>query len=194
MKIIGHRGAKGLAPENTILSIRVAMREKVDMIELDLRVKNGKIVLSHDEVGADSRYPSLKEALKKINSKVALNLEIKEPEVLPLLKRDLKGYKGKIVFSSSNYKILQVVRNIYPKAEIAVIEKWSGVRAVTKASLLKTNRIHINHKVVWSKFIRALKHKGYDVYPYTVNHRDRAEELQEWGVDGIFTDYPNLFN
>jgi glycerophosphoryl diester phosphodiesterase len=41
--------------------------------------------------------------------------------------------------------------------------------------------------------VRSLNHKGYQLYAYTVNDKERAEELAEWGVKGIFTDYPDRF-
>lgn len=50
MKIIGHRGAAGLALENTVESIRAAINAGVDAIEFDIRVtKDGQIVLNHDK-------------------------------------------------------------------------------------------------------------------------------------------------
>ncbi len=49
--LIGHRGAAGLAPENTMPSFREAVeRWAVDMIELDVRATaDGKCVIIHDE-------------------------------------------------------------------------------------------------------------------------------------------------
>ncbi len=194
MKIIGHRGAKGLAPENSLLSIRVALREHVDVIELDVQTQDGVLVLSHDTPEKNKSYATLSDALKLVHGKASLNLEIKDVECVPLLKKALKSYKGEIVFSSFSFKTLQAIRSFFPKHEIAVLEKWSGVRAITKASVLHTHRVHINHKVLWSGFVKSMKHKGYTIYAYTVNLSDRAEELESWGVDGIFTDYPNLFS
>ena len=47
---IGHRGAAGYAPENTLLSFQKAMDLGVDMIELDVYVcKTGELVVIHDE-------------------------------------------------------------------------------------------------------------------------------------------------
>ena len=199
MQIIGHRGAKGLAPENTILAIRVAIREKVDMIEIDVQLKGKTLVLSHDPVVEGKKYTTLHTALEKIHGKTPLNIEIKEQKavkpakIVAAIKKELSGYKGRVVISCYNYKILLEVRHSMPKAEIAVLEKWSGVRAVAKASLLKTKRIHMNQKSLWSGFVRSMKHSGYELHAYTVNLSDRADELESWGVDGIFTDYPSLF-
>lgn len=49
MYLIGHRGAAGLAPENTLDGIAVAKKHGVDAVEIDIRVtKDGKLVLCHD--------------------------------------------------------------------------------------------------------------------------------------------------
>lgn len=45
----GHRGARGLAPENTIPSFLIALDYHVDTIEMDLVVsQDGKLVVSHE--------------------------------------------------------------------------------------------------------------------------------------------------
>jgi glycerophosphoryl diester phosphodiesterase len=194
MIIIGHRGARGLAPENTVRSIKRALANHVDMIEIDLRMQDGVIVLSHDPIEQEGNYTTLSDALQAIAGKVAINLEIKDPDVVAPLKAALARYKGKVVISSFEYKILQLARNVLPTYEIAVLEKWSAVRGITEARLLGTKRVHFNQQWLWSRLIYSLKHHGYEVYAYTVNSRDRAEELAQWGVDGIFTDYPSLFN
>lgn len=50
MKIIGHRGAAGLALENTIASIKAARKAGVDAIEFDIRLTaDHQFVLCHDQ-------------------------------------------------------------------------------------------------------------------------------------------------
>lgn len=49
--IVGHRGAAGLEPANTIPSIETALQYDVDGIELDVRrTRDGTLVLFHDPV------------------------------------------------------------------------------------------------------------------------------------------------
>jgi glycerophosphoryl diester phosphodiesterase len=193
MEIIGHRGAKGLEEENTIDSFRRALNLNVDMIETDVRKKGKELVLSHDATLINESYTKLSELLELVNGKIPLNLEIKEERVIPLLKKALKNYNGEILFSSFNFSILQSIRKNLPNYDIAVLESWSGIRAVARASLLDTNRLHIKQTWLWSNFVRSLDNKGYQLYAYTVNTEQRASELEEWGVKGIFTDYPNRF-
>jgi glycerophosphoryl diester phosphodiesterase len=47
--IVGHRGARGLAPENTIASFETARQIGVDWVELDVHVsKDDQLVVMHD--------------------------------------------------------------------------------------------------------------------------------------------------
>ena len=194
MEIIGHRGAKGLAEENTIEAFKQAIKHHADMIETDVRKHNKELVLSHEATTFTGKYTKLSDLLELIKGVIPINLEIKEPEVVPLLSEQLKHYEGKIIFSSFEFGILQKIKKEFPDCELAVLEKWSGIRAITRASLLKTDRIHINQTWLWSNFVKSMHNKGYRVYAYTVNSKDRAEELKDWGILGIFTDYPDRFN
>ena len=49
MLVIGHRGAAGLAPENTIEALRAGVKAGADMLEFDIRLTKDNItVLVHD--------------------------------------------------------------------------------------------------------------------------------------------------
>ncbi|HEY8998985.1 MAG TPA: glycerophosphodiester phosphodiesterase [Candidatus Saccharimonadales bacterium] len=49
-KVIGHRGAKGLALENTLAGFDLAQKLGVDAIEFDVRrTRDGQFVVSHDD-------------------------------------------------------------------------------------------------------------------------------------------------
>lgn len=62
----GHRGARGLAPENTLAAFRTAMAQGVTTLETDLAVtSDGVVVISHDPVlnpdlvrGPDGKWPA----------------------------------------------------------------------------------------------------------------------------------------
>jgi glycerophosphoryl diester phosphodiesterase len=46
---VGHRGASGVAPENTLASIRIALKQGADVIENDIqRTSDGRLVIVHD--------------------------------------------------------------------------------------------------------------------------------------------------
>ena len=50
-KLIGHRGAKDLAPENTIFSIENAIKHQLKWIEVDVKITKDNIpFLLHDDL------------------------------------------------------------------------------------------------------------------------------------------------
>ena len=100
---IGHRGAMGYEPENTIASIKKAIDLGADGFEIDVfRCLSGEIVLFHDKyldkltngegliekksltdlkklsvLGTVNKIPTLEEVLNIINKQVFLNIELK---------------------------------------------------------------------------------------------------------------------
>lgn len=49
MKVIGHRGAAGCAPENTLAAVRYAIKKGADGVEIDVRLTaDGELVVCHD--------------------------------------------------------------------------------------------------------------------------------------------------
>lgn len=49
-KIVGHKGASGYAPENTITSFKTAIEIGCDRAELDVRLtKDGEVIVFHDD-------------------------------------------------------------------------------------------------------------------------------------------------
>jgi glycerophosphoryl diester phosphodiesterase len=47
--VVGHRGASGVAPENTLASVRLALKQGADVIENDImRTSDDQLVIMHD--------------------------------------------------------------------------------------------------------------------------------------------------
>ena len=106
MRIIGHRGAPGYAPENTLESFELAIRQGVPVIELDVhQCASGELVVIHDErvdrttngkglvaemtldelknldAGNGNQVPTLEEVLEAVGRRVKINIEIKGRKV-----------------------------------------------------------------------------------------------------------------
>ena len=99
---IGHRGAKGYEPENTLIGFEKALALGVDQIELDIHLSaDGEIMVIHDEtidrttngsgcvnsltctelqqfrIREQQYIPTLIEVLDLIDRKCSVNIEIK---------------------------------------------------------------------------------------------------------------------
>lgn len=219
MKIIGHRGAKGLAPENTEASIRAALANNVHEVEIDVRVtKDNIVILNHDNfIRVESRkytirkftykqlrslkpdLITLEEAFAIVAETTPLLVEIKPREPLaPIIKilttklaTDLSA--DKLLLGSFSQKILKKMHQCFPQVTMVVIEKWSVARAVYRANRLQTNRLSLNQRILYASRIQKLVSRGYAVFPYTVNDPKKAALWKKRGLTGVITDYPDLF-
>lgn len=220
MKIIGHRGARGLAPENTVAALLKAIEHNVDEIECDIRVtKDHVAVLIHnphlvDHAGnkltiVNHTYTELlehkpdlarlDEAIETVNRAVPLQFEIKPTVAVPpiaaiLTKYINHGWQPKdFLISSRSFRVLRAAHEQLPDVPMVVIDRWSGVRATSRARRLGTKRLSMNQLWLWSGFVRSVAARGYELSPYTINRPSRARKLAKYGLSGVITDFPDRF-
>jgi glycerophosphoryl diester phosphodiesterase len=219
MIIIGHRGARGLAPENTLASFQKAIENKVAMIEFDVRVTKDKVpVLHHDSAirinGTDALISSkslhdlqqikpdlatLSDGLHAIDAQAKVYVEVKPHEDIQPIVTVLKGFIGgtyvpeDVFLASKDQDTLVALHKALPQQPTIVIEAWSGVRGTRRARQLDTKHIAMNQLWLWSGFIHAYKRSGYCLYAYTLNSEAKAKRWKRAGLAGVITDYPDRF-
>jgi len=220
MKIIGHRGARGLAPENTIAGLQKALDHHVDEIEFDVRVtKDGIPVLLHDAEASDragdklsvrhSTYAELKahkpdlatlhEALGFIDTKVHLLIEVKPDEPVKPIVTVIREYLRSGMYSPSDIslgsfsqKTLRELHRALPDIPKVVIERWSGVKARFRARQVQTKRLNMKYLWLWSGFLAGMQRGGYQIAPYTMNDAPKVRKWEKY-LYGVITDYPDRF-
>jgi glycerophosphoryl diester phosphodiesterase len=214
MKIIGHRGAKGLAPENTVASLKKALQLKVDEIEIDVRVTGDNVpILHHNAAIIDAsgdkflvthrNYQELKQhkpdlakledALKAISGAVPIYIEVKQTKDIEPIVKLLRSYKHRYLLGSKSQNTLLQLHKQLPDVPKIVIESWSGIRATHRAKQVNTRILSMYQLFLWSGFIRAMKRSGYELYAYTINNPAKARRWAKYGLAGVVTDYPDRF-
>lgn len=219
MKIIGHRGAKGLAPENTIASFKKALELGVDELECDVRVTKDNIaVLHHDPTifqgdikinVHDLTYAELKalkpglntleEAMQAIGHEVPLQIEVKprqpiKPIAEIVRKMISQGWpESKLLFGSFDQEMLRQLNKEFPTIEKVVIERWSSVIAVRRAKEIGTKRISLGQRWLWWGVVRNLHQRGYKLCAYPVNTPRQGNWWGKNNIYGVITDYPDRF-
>ena len=218
MLIIGHRGARGLAPENTLEGIKAALAAHADGVEIDVRVTSDDIVVvSHNPYIIDTAghkwtlsqhtydflrkrvpaLPTLKEILDHMPSSCLLRIEIKPGEPVAPLAAIVRPYIAQsrqmsIAVISFDFKLLMELHHLLPDLPIILNEKWSSIRARIRAKRLGTKQIQMNQRWLWRGFLKAMWRGGYLVTPYTVNNPAQAKRWKPY-IEGIITDYPDRF-
>jgi glycerophosphoryl diester phosphodiesterase len=200
MRRIGHRGAKGHSPENTIESFEKALALGCDEVETDVWLADdGRLVISHDRPRPDVKL-TLEEVLDFCRGKMGVNVELKcemnekgahqtGASVGKLLaeRRDPDAY-----VSSFWWAALEGTRVAGPAVRRAFLLADSPDRS----SLMETARgmrlwaLHPNRMYVTPEFVKAAHSAGIKVNAWTVNEAREIALFREWGVDGIMSDFP----
>lgn len=215
MRIIGHRGARALAPENTLAAIEAGIKAGADELEIDVRVTkddipvvvhdrriNGALVFLHTlaELKAQkSDLPTLAEVIRKVDSRAPLIIEIKKGEPTEPIIKVLQEFLAKkwqpedFRLGSKSQKILLTVHKSLPDIPTVVIEAWSGIRATRRARQLQTTFICMNHRFLWWFFVSAAHTHGFKLSVYTLNDPTKAAAWEKHGLYGVVTDHPESF-
>lgn len=221
MKIIGHRGAQGLAPENTIAGLDAALAHNVDEIEVDIRVTSDNVaVLEHDDslTGDDGKkyevseyplaelrklkadLPTLEAAITHVNKRTILHIEVKpnekpEPVIAVIASFLAKGWDPALfIIGARDIDILQAFQKALPEVPLTIINAWSGVIATHRARKLGTKRISMNEHVMYPWFIKSMSKRGWLLSGYTMDDPKRARKWAKAGLYAVITDHPERFH
>lgn len=218
-KIIGHRGAAGLALENTLESIRIAREYGVDAIEFDIRrTKDNEVVLCHDshlarvsiadtvlaeinledlmgvKLHNNATVPHLKEALIACGDTPVI-IEIKDSGMSHLVLNIIEAFPEKrITITSFIREEIKAVRDARPDLPVFIAEHFNPIEIIAIARNLHTNGITLN---AWLMnpltYILARRYK-LSLLIYTVNNAFIARFLRILYPEiMICTDRPDKF-
>ena len=155
----------------------------------------------YDQSFKDERVPLLRDVLTLLKDQVEVHLEIKKisrekrltEEAIYQLVKDM-GMVQQVHFSSFDH---QCLLNLTEKHDVRV-----GM--ITGSSILKPEAYIINSGIpvasynpkaehVSPELVDAIHGDGHKVYSFTVNDLWMADYLKEIGIDGIFSNYPDIF-
>ena len=223
MLIIGHRGAAGIAPENTIDSIQAAIDAGADIIEFDVRLtQDNELILIHDarllrthdlkeavanltyadlaELTASAPIPRLREVLDRYFGTVLLNIELKSrgsgEHVIELLK---KHYIKKVadwdnvLISSTKGSELLRIRKLAPHANLAMLHAQNPFVFVAYHRFVGLTAVGFHRLYLNPLAIEIAKRAKLFTYTYTVNRPAALSFIATRGLDGIVTNYPDKF-
>jgi len=259
---IAHRGARSLAPENTLAAARKGLEVCADMWELDIQMTaDGELIVIHDntlkrtsnvrevfpkrkpwlvheftldeirlldfgswftqqdpfgQIAAgmvaeselssyvQQQAPTLGEALSfTLEHSWRVNLEIKDlsgnPDPDQVAKKVLALVEDldmvdSVLISSYNQTYLAQIREAHPHVATAVLVSKPHPHPETLLRQLGAQAYHPRLSGFRSADIALLHRQGCRVHVWNVNDRKTMQTLVRAGVDGIFTDFPQLLS
>lgn len=214
---IGHRGAKGYQPENTLASFEKAIHLKVGGIELDVHLSSdGELMVIHDETidrttngkGLVKNFtsselkkyeiPTLPQVLDLVNHNCFVNIELKGigtvKPVVNLISHYIT-YKNwtysDFLISSFDWKMLEEVRLLNSKVRIGVLTEESVDEALAFAKKINSYSVHPDYRLLTKENVALMQENGFEVYAWTVNSNSAIQKIKSFHVNGIISDFPD---
>jgi len=217
--VIAHRGASAYEPENTLKAIKRALDLNAKMIEVDVRLsKDEHIIVIHDEsvdrttngkgyvkdltleelkklnAGKGERIPTLQEVINAVRKRAILIIEIKvlniEDSLVKIIEKE--GIEKEVVITSFYHPILRRIKELNQIIRTGVIFKCHPIKSADLALNARANSLFPEYKYVSKEMIKEAHEYDLKIYPWTIDDRNRANQLIEMGVDGIVTNKPDI--
>ena len=214
---IGHRGARGHAPENTLAAIECAIALHAHLVEFDVRAtRDGQLVLLHDATldrttngqgpiaeqlwsdvqrltaGEGQPVPLLADALRTASGRIGVMIEIKAEGTARQICRTVHDvrFSGPVLYASYLHDELLEVRRMEPQAQTLALIEAVPVNRTAFATDAQATHVGVAFDVLTPSFLAALHERSLRVFVYTVNEPADIQRAKAMGVDGIVSDYP----
>jgi len=218
MMIMGHRGAKALEPENTLLSIRRAMEIGVDAVEIDVHLtKDKEVVVIHDstvdrttngkgpvgsytleevkklDAGKGERIPTLEEVIGLVRGRMKLIIELKEvgieDKVVGLInKHSLCGSAYVISFW---HMAVKRVKEMDSRIRTGVLLVGCPVDTCIARSA-SADALVMNYAFVNKEFVYKAHQESLKVFIWNIDDPNMLKPYVDMGVDGIGSNDPRI--
>ena len=214
---IGHRGARGHAPENTLTAIEQGIALHAHLVEFDVQVtQDGQLVLLHDATldrtteghglvgqhhwndikqlrGKDGQpLPLLADALHAASGRTGVMIEIKAEGTAQSICRTVQEaqFSGPVIYASFLHDELLAVRREEPQAHTLALIEAIPVNRTAFAKDAQATHVGVAFETLTPSFLKALHDRSLRVFVYTVNEPADIQTAKTMGVDGIISDYP----
>lgn len=107
-----------------------------------------------------------------------------------------KKIEDRVTIQSFDIRTLQYLHQQYPSISTVLLIEDYNKKTLTEQLLelgFTPTAYSPHHSLVNEELVNACKLKGMKLVPWTVNDLATMKKLRALGVDGIISDYPNLF-
>ena len=200
--LLGHRGARRYAPENSLPAFDLALEHGCDGFEFDVRLTaDGRAIICHDPklAGIDVAShtyteifpraggpPCLEHVLARFASRAFLDIEIKVAGLENTVLNCLQGSpsrRGYVVSSFSPDAVTAIAARGFIAGFICDTQ-----RELARWTSLPGEYVIPHYKLVNRQLVEEIHAGGREVFVWTVNHERQMHRLAEWGVDAIISD------
>lgn len=217
--VVGHRGAAGVLPENTLKGFRYAIALGVDYVECDVHLsRDRQLVVIHDatverttnghgavrdlafarlrslDAGQGEAVPTLDEVLETVQNEAHLLIELKGIGVEQATVEAVRAHDmvNDVTFSSFSLERLATVRAMGKELRLRAILPNPSDFDLARALDLDAVGIDIRYLHASIGVIQSAQARGLEILVWNPDGWPEQAAMMALGVDGISTNRPDL--
>jgi glycerophosphoryl diester phosphodiesterase len=203
---IGHAGASALARANSLESFALAATLGADVLEFDVRIGRGRLLLAHTALdacrpGCLGLDDALRWLSREIDAQLLVDLKSAGIEAAVLAGLHRHRLSERAVISSQSRTLLRRVRELEPRARVAIsvagilsrrIQRWDQWRDEVVAEVRdhRYGAVMAHHRLIDAALVQRVHDAGAELHAWTARARSDIAALTALEVDGIVTTDP----
>lgn len=151
------------------------------------------------------KVPTLEEVFQTFGKNANYYIETKSPEVYPGMEEKLAEVvdeyginKDTLLVQSFSSASLLKMNKIDPSIKLVQLMWYTSPAVLSDAEVqaIKQYAIGIgpNSTMIDKEYVQKTVQNGLEIHPYTVNAKAEMQKLIDWGVTGMFTNFPDILH
>ena len=171
-------------------------------------VFNNKQPVFASEDYESTRVPELKEVLDHFDGTANFYIETKSPSTYPGIEKkllqnlqsagllNLDNALPKVIIQSFDEASLKKVFGMEPSIPLVKLYSFKDTATLGEKEIQELKKyasgVGVNAASLTKNFVRQMHSRGLHVHAFTVNDEKSIQSMMDFGVDGVFTDRPDM--
>ncbi|WP_175986962.1 glycerophosphodiester phosphodiesterase [Bacillus sp. Marseille-Q1617] len=157
---------------------------------------------------AGLQVQTLQEVIEHFGKNKNYYIETKSPDVYPGMEEKLlkileeynltrqNGPSSRVIIQSFSEESLQKVHDLNDQIPLVQLLDYKTTASITDEELAHYSDyavgLGMSYKKINEEYVQKVREHDLLLHPYTVNEKEDMKRLLDWGVTGMFTNYPDV--
>jgi len=179
---VGLKPHPGFPRQHKMKAVKPTLNDLINQVESDVKQTGRPLPFYNIEIKSDPRGDGIYHPIPEVFAELVMDVIQKT------------GTENRVMIQSFDFRPLQYLHKKYPSLKIGMlVENEKSLSENLKDLSFLPYAYNPDYKLLRETELNYCHQNKIKVIPWTVNDAATMEKLIRMGVDGVITDYPDLF-